>query len=225
MTHNILLTMFQGGKINAYLPGMEFRRTCTVDAMGRKRREGWLQHCPLSYNQARCIHPPFVECYAIQAFSIASDFDPKLMPKIQNQITMRKVCIQSLLSLQLGSRETPLASHPETEEERCSRRNQRRTARAARVRCEPSTHRRDPRTGELARSSRSRAQPFLLNHCCDEHNQACLLGPLLSSSREGVTHSMQVARWVRTQSCSRSSILAPNSSGSESPPPSSRAAR
>ena len=35
-----------------------------------------------------------------QAFSIASDFDPKLMPKIQNQITMGKVCIviQSLLS-------------------------------------------------------------------------------------------------------------------------------
>ena len=33
-------------------------------------------------------------------FSIASDFDPKLMPKIQNQITMRKVCIviQSLVS-------------------------------------------------------------------------------------------------------------------------------
>ena len=63
------------------------------DAMGRQRREGWLQHCPLSYDQARCSHPPFAECYAIQAFSIASDFDPQLMPKIQNQITMRKVCI------------------------------------------------------------------------------------------------------------------------------------
>ena len=55
---------------------------------------------PFSHDQARCIHPPFAECYAIQAFSIASDFDPKLMPKIQNQITMRKVCIviQSLVS-------------------------------------------------------------------------------------------------------------------------------
>ena len=44
--------------------------------------------------------PTFAECYAIQAFSIASDFDPQLMPKIQNQITMRKVCIfiQSLVS-------------------------------------------------------------------------------------------------------------------------------
>ena len=52
------------------------------------------------YDQARCIHPPSVECYAIQAFSIASDFDPQLMPKIQNQIAMRKVSIviQSLPS-------------------------------------------------------------------------------------------------------------------------------
>ena len=68
-------------------------KTSTIDAMGWQRREGSLQHCPLSYNQARCIHPPFVKCYAIQAFSITSDFDPQLMPKIQNQITMRKVCI------------------------------------------------------------------------------------------------------------------------------------
>ena len=68
--------------------------------MSRQRREGWLQRCPLSHDQARCMHPPFAECYAIQAFSIASDFDPQLMPKIQNQITMRKVCIviQSLVS-------------------------------------------------------------------------------------------------------------------------------
>ena len=79
---------------------MRFQRTHTVDTMGRKRREGWLQHCPLSYDQARCIHPTFGECYAIQTFSIASDFNPKLMPEIQNQITMWKVCIiiQSLLS-------------------------------------------------------------------------------------------------------------------------------
>ena len=48
----------------------------------------------------RCFHPPFVGCYAIQAFSIAFDFDPKLIPKIRNQITMRKICIfiHSLLS-------------------------------------------------------------------------------------------------------------------------------
>ena len=49
---------------------------------------------------ARCTHPPSIECYAIQAFSIPSNFDPKLIPEEQNQITMRKVCtvIQSLLS-------------------------------------------------------------------------------------------------------------------------------
>ena len=100
MTDNILLTRLQGKKGFAYLPGVGSRRTRTVDAMSRQRREGWLQHCPLSYDQARCIHPPSAECYAIQAFSIASDFDPKRMPKVQNQITMRKVCIviQSLLS-------------------------------------------------------------------------------------------------------------------------------
>ena len=99
MTGNILLTRFQGEK-QSYLPGMGSLRTHSVDAMGRQSREGLLQHCPLSYDQTRCIHPPFAECYAIQAFSIASDFDPQQMPKIQNQITMRKVCIviQSLVS-------------------------------------------------------------------------------------------------------------------------------
>ena len=99
MTDNILLTRLQGESF-AYLPGVGSRRTRTVDAMSGQRREGWLQRCPLSYDQAGCIHPPSVECYVIQAFSIASDFDPQLMPKIQNQIAMRKVCIviQSLLS-------------------------------------------------------------------------------------------------------------------------------
>ena len=125
---------------------------------------------------------------------------------------------RSPFELQLGSRETPHASHPETEEERCLRRNQRRAAQAVWVRSEPSTRR-------LTRSSRRRAQPFLPTHCRSEGNRACLPGPLCSSSREGVTHSEQVARWARTRSCSRSSILAPNSSESGSPPPSSRAAR
>ena len=83
MTDNILLTRLQGEKNNAYLPGVGSRRTPTVDAMGRQRREGWLEHCPFSYDQARCIHPTSAEYYAIQAFSIASDFDPKQMPKIK----------------------------------------------------------------------------------------------------------------------------------------------
>ena len=127
---------------------------------------------------------------------------------------------KSPFGLQLGSRETPHASHHETEEERCLRRNQRRAARAVGVRCEPSTPRRDPKTGWLARSSRRRAQPFLPSHYRSEGNQACLAGLF-----EGIMHSEQVARWARTRISSRSSILAPNSSESGSPPPSSRAAR
>ena len=59
---------------------------------------------PPSHDLVRCIHPPFAECYAVQAFSIASDFNSKLMPKEQNQITMRNVCvvIQSLLLRRLN---------------------------------------------------------------------------------------------------------------------------
>ena len=44
-----------------------------------------------TFDQTRCMHPLSVECYAVRAFSIASDFDPKVMPKEQNQITNRKV--------------------------------------------------------------------------------------------------------------------------------------
>ena len=54
---------------------------------------------------------------------------------------------KSPFGLQLGSQETPHASHHETEEERCLRRNQRRAAQAFWVRCEPSTPRRDPKNG------------------------------------------------------------------------------
>ena len=51
------------------------------------------------------------------------------------------------------ARNTTRFSHPETEVKRCLRR-------AAWVRCRPSTPRRDPRTGELARNCRRRAQSF-----------------------------------------------------------------
>ena len=47
-------------------------RTQTIIA---RKKEGWHQHYSLSYNQARCMHPPFVECYAVQAFSITFNFD------------------------------------------------------------------------------------------------------------------------------------------------------
>ena len=209
---------------------MGSRKTWTVDAMRWKRREGLLQHCPLSYDQARCIHPPFVECYAVQAFSIASDFDPKLMPKNHNEKSLHRQTIPFFMSskspfwLQLRLRETPLASHPETKAKRCPRRNKRRAARAVWLRCEPSTPRRDSRTGELTCSRKRRAQPFLPSHCRSERNQACLLGQLWSSSRERATRSVQAAQSARTRNCSRSPKLAPNSNGSGPPPPSSRAA-
>ena len=44
--------------------------------MRKKGRKGWLQYCPLSHDQACCMHQPFVECYATQAFSVTSEFDP-----------------------------------------------------------------------------------------------------------------------------------------------------
>ena len=126
--------------------------------------------------------------------------------------------------LQLRSRETPHVSHLETEAELCLRRLQRRATRAAWVRCEPFTHRRDLRKDELASSSRRRAQPFLLNHCSSEHNRECLPGLLWSSSREGVTRSVQASRWARTRNFSRSANLVPNSNGSGPSPPSSHTA-
>ena len=163
--------------------------------MRMKRREGWLQCCVLLYDQARCMHPPSVECYAIQAFSIASDFDRPLADTWRNKSdhdekNLHLHTIPSFASSkspfykQLGSRETPHASQLETEVKRCPRRNQHRAARAAWVRCEPSTLRHDHKTDELARSSRRRVQPFLLSHCHSEDNRTCLLGPLCNSSRK-----------------------------------------
>ena len=114
--------------------------------------------------------------------------------------------------LQLGSRETPHTSPPETGTERCLRRNEGRATRAAWVLCAPFTPRRVLRTEELARSSRRRVQPFLPNHCCSEHSRACLPGLLWSSSREEATRSVQAARWARTHYHSRSPNLAADSS-------------
>ena len=150
--------------------------------MHRKRREGWLQRCPLSYDQARCVHPPSVECFAIQAFSIVFDFGPKLMPKVQNQTTIRKVCIviqpvlitsfKSLFYLQRGSRETLHASRLETRVKCCPRRNQRRAAQAVWVRCEPSNLQHNSKTDELA---------VVLS----EENRICHPGTLLIQAERG----------------------------------------
>ena len=151
------------------------------------------------------------------------------MPKIQNQIT-RKICIiiQSLVS----RRQNHHSGYSSDREKHHTLLTLKRRKNVVfdvtnveqyelRVRCEPSTPRRDAKTGELARSSRRRALPFLPNDCCSDHNRVCLPGPPCSSSREGVTHSEQVSRLARTLSYSKSSILAPNSSESRSPRPSS----
>ena len=234
MTDNILLTRLQGEKL------------CLLTGGGVPKDPYHRRHERAEEGRMTPTLPPFVRpgslhsptfCWMLCDPSIfyriwfwpsadAENTKPDRDEKSLHRHTIPSfACSKSPFELQPGSRETPHASHPETEEERCPRRNQRRAARAAWVRCEPSTPRRDPKTGGLARSSRRRAQPFLPIHCRSEDNQACLLGPLCSSSREGVTHSVQVARWARTLSCSRSSILAPNSSESGSPPPSSLAAR
>ena len=83
-----------------YLPGLGSRRTQTIAAMIRKRRETWLQQCPLSCDPTCCIHPPFVERYAVQMFSIVPNLDTKQMPKEQDQVPMRKICtlIKSIVS-------------------------------------------------------------------------------------------------------------------------------
>ena len=233
MTHNILLTRFQGEKFlltRAGVPKDPYRRR------HGPAEEGTMTSTLPPFSWPGSLHAPtfcWMLCdpsvfYRIWFWSSADaentkpDHDEK---SLHRHTIPCFASSKSLFGLQLGSRETPYASHPETEEERCLRHNQRRAARAVWVRCEPSTPRRDPKTGELARSSRRRAQPFLLIHCCSGRNRACLPGPPCSSSREGVTPFVQVARWARTRSCSRSSILVPNSSESGSPPPSSRAAR
>ena len=165
---------------------MGFRRNRFVVAMPRKRKERWHQCCPLLYDLARWMHPPPVECYVIKAFSIASDFDPKQMPwrtksdhdekNLHRQTILSFASSKSLLWLLLELRETPHASHIETEVKRCLRRDQRRAARATWVQCMPSTLRYDSKSDELACCSKKRAQPFLLSHCRSKDNRACLPG-------------------------------------------------
>ena len=212
---------------------MGSQRTRTVDTMDRKRREGWLQRFPFCTTRLAAFTHLLSNVMRFKCFlshlnltlswylNTKLDHDAKGLPR---HTIPSFVSSKSPLWLLLGSWETPQASHSETEVKRCLRRNQRRAARAAWVRCVPSTSRRDSIMGELARSSRRCAQPFLPNHCSSERNRACLPGLLWSSSREGATRSVQATRWARTRNCSRSSILAPSSSGSGSPPLSSRAA-
>ena len=145
--------------------------------MQRKKREGWLQHWPLSYNQARCIHPPFVECYAGQAF--LSHLFLTLSWCLKNNIKsqwekftssynsfFRVLQITILVTVRIA-RNTTLFS-PWNGVDSCPWRNQRRAAGAVWVWCEPTAPRRDPRTGKPA--WRKRAQTFLPSHCRNECN-------------------------------------------------------
>ena len=90
MTHNILLAKRKKGWLKFYSPRMESQKIQTIAAMCRKRREGWHQRCFFWYDQVCCIYPSFVERYTVQAFSITSDPDPKLIPEEQDQITITK---------------------------------------------------------------------------------------------------------------------------------------
>ena len=228
MTHNILLTK-DWGTMKTYLLGVGPRSTRTVDAMGRKRRERWLQHFPPFVWPGSKHSPTFcwMLCdpsvfYRIWSWPLAgaertiSDHDEK---SLHRHTIPSFVSSKSPFWLQLGSRETPHASHPETEVRRCVRRNQHRTARTVWVRCEPSTPRRDAKTGELARNSRRRPQPFPPSHCRKESNRGgCLPGLLWISNWEGATRSVKAARRARTQSYPRSPNLVSNFNESWSPP-------
>ena len=203
MTLNILLTRFQGEKL------------CLLTRAGVPKDPYRRRHGPAEEGRMTPTLPPFLRPGPLHSPTFCWMLcDPSVLYRIwfwpsadaentkpdHDEKSLHRHTIpcfassKSPFGQQLRSRETPHVSHPEMEEERCLRRNQRRAAQAVWVRCEPSTPRRDPKTGELARNSRRRAQPFLLIHCRSEDNQVCLPGPLCSSSREGATHSAQVTR-------------------------------
>ena len=193
------------------------RRTQIISAICISRREGCLQRCSLSNNQAGCMYPSFVKCYAVQAHSIASDFDFKLMSKKRSE-GLHFHTIPSFASSKspfwLGSRESTYVFH-------LSKESQPASISTIRDQCEPSTPRHDSKMGGLTHNIKRLALPFL---CSSRSIRAGLPSPFGKSCRRGVAYSMQVASWARTRCCSRSPNLAPNSSGSESLPTTSWAA-
>ena len=64
--------------------------------------------------------------------------------------------------------------------------------------CELSTLQCNSKMGKPICSSRRCAKLFLLSHCCSGGNWACLPSLLWKPNRQGATHSMWAARWVRT---------------------------
>ena len=140
MTHNILLTRLQGKK-QFYLPGMGSLRTRTVDAMGRQREGRMTSTLPPFVRPGSLQSPTFcwMLCdpsvfYRIWFWPSADAEKYKTRSRWEKVLHRHTIpCFASSKSpfgLQLGSREIPHASHRETEEERCLRRNQRRAARA-----------------------------------------------------------------------------------------------
>ena len=178
-------------------------RTRTVDAMGRQRRKDDSNIAPFLTTRLAAFTHLLLNVLRSKRFLshliLTLSWCRKYKKKDHDEKSLHRHKIpyfassRSPFELQLASRETPHASHPETEEERCLRRTQRRAARAVWVRCEPSTPRRNPWTGELARSSRSRAQPFLPTHCRSECNRACLPGSLFSDP--AVSKTVAKNRW------------------------------
>ena len=98
--HNTLITKGRWEQIKTKLTWSGVPKDLVRRSHEQEREGRMIPTLPLLYDQTCCMHPPSVVCYAALAFSIGSDFGPKLMPKEKNQIAKRKICtvIQSLLS-------------------------------------------------------------------------------------------------------------------------------
>ena len=138
MTHNILLTRFRGEKVlltKNGVPKDPYRRRHGPAEKGRMTptlppflRPGSL-HSP-TFCWMLCDPSVFYRIWFWPSAD-AENTNPDHDEKILHRHTIP--CFASSKSpfgLQLRSRETPYASHHETEEERCLRRNQRRAAQA-----------------------------------------------------------------------------------------------
>ena len=137
MTHNILLTRFQGGK------------TILLTRDGVPKDPYRRRHGSAEEGKMTPTLPPFVRPGSLNSLTFCWMLcDPSVFYHIwfwpsadaentnpdHNEKSLHLHTIpcfassKSPFGLQLGSRETPHASHHETEEERCLRRNQRRAA-------------------------------------------------------------------------------------------------
>ena len=144
MTHSILLTRFQGEK------------TILLTRDGVPKDPYRRRHGPAEEGRMTTTLPPFLRpgslhsptfcwmlCDPSVFYSIwfSSSADAENTKPDHDEKNLHRHTIPCFASskwpfgLQLRSRETPYASHPETEEQRCLRLNQRRAAQAVWVRC------------------------------------------------------------------------------------------